>query len=253
VVVGAGGEDSDGTSPENNGAPNSGAAYAFVRDGAVWSQQAYLKASNAGAYDAFGAVAISGDTMVVGAVGEGSDGTSEDNNDLEYAGAVYVFTGAEPGPIPLSIDIQFCGDSNAINCKKKGAVPVTIFGGSVDVGEIDVDSLRLCLASDPGTCIASGPKDFALADRGNPATDLGVDMCMVVDGVEQDYVLPDGETDLDVAFDAQEVAALIGCDNLSTGGNSETLILVGETLGGQGVVSVPVGDMGIDQLVKVGK
>ena len=40
----------------------------FVRTGGVWAQQAYLKASNTGAGDYFGySVAISGDTVVVGA------------------------------------------------------------------------------------------------------------------------------------------------------------------------------------------
>ena len=40
----------------------------FVRSGSTWSQQAYLKASNTGAEDRFGnSVAVSGDTVVVGA------------------------------------------------------------------------------------------------------------------------------------------------------------------------------------------
>ncbi len=52
----------------NNSAADSGAAYVFTRTGGVWSQQAYLKASNTDASDQFGlAVAVSGDTVVVGA------------------------------------------------------------------------------------------------------------------------------------------------------------------------------------------
>jgi uncharacterized membrane protein len=47
---------------------NSGAAYVFVRDGNTWSEQQYLKASNAGWDDKFGcSVSISGDTTAVGA------------------------------------------------------------------------------------------------------------------------------------------------------------------------------------------
>jgi hypothetical protein len=47
----------------------------FARTGSTWSQQAYLKASNADAADEFGyAVAISGDTVVVGARGEREHG-----------------------------------------------------------------------------------------------------------------------------------------------------------------------------------
>jgi hypothetical protein len=52
----------------DNSADAAGAAYVFVRSGTTWSQQAYLKASNAETDDHFGySVAISGETVVVGA------------------------------------------------------------------------------------------------------------------------------------------------------------------------------------------
>jgi hypothetical protein len=102
IVVGAPSEDSEATgingSQSNNDAEGSGAAYVFVRSGAAWSQQAYLKASNTGAGDGFGvSVAISGDTIVVGASGEESAATgingsqSNDNGDGDGSGAAYVF------------------------------------------------------------------------------------------------------------------------------------------------------------------
>ncbi|MEY4167437.1 MAG: hypothetical protein RIR52_1261, partial [Acidobacteriota bacterium] len=80
VVVGAAWEDSTATGVNgdqtNDLAPGSGAAYVFVRHGASWSQQAYLKASNTGSNDRFGSsVAISGETVVVGAPGEASNAT----------------------------------------------------------------------------------------------------------------------------------------------------------------------------------
>jgi hypothetical protein len=80
IVVGAKDEDSNATGvngdQSDNSATASGAAYVFVRSGAAWSQQAYLKASNTGATDIFGwSVAVSGDTIVVGAVGEDSNAT----------------------------------------------------------------------------------------------------------------------------------------------------------------------------------
>lgn len=99
IIIGAGGEDSsttgiDGDSSDNS-APDAGAAYVFVRDGTTWSQQAYLKASNAEAGDNFGRVAISGDTIVVGASSEASaaSGVNVDqrNNSGSGAGAAYVF------------------------------------------------------------------------------------------------------------------------------------------------------------------
>ena len=100
VVVGAPGEDSAATGvdgDQDNNASSAGAAYIFVRSGATWSQQAYLKASNTGAYDNFGySVAVSGDTVVVGAPAEDSDAigvveVQTDNNNASSAGAAYVF------------------------------------------------------------------------------------------------------------------------------------------------------------------
>jgi hypothetical protein len=100
VVVGAFSEDSNATgiggNQLSNAASNAGAAYVFVRNGGAWTQQAYLKASNTGAGDNFGAsVAISGDTIIVGANGEDSSATgvngSQTNDLAPGAGAAYVF------------------------------------------------------------------------------------------------------------------------------------------------------------------
>src|SRR5262249_17365498 len=66
---------------EFNPAGRSGAAFVFVRSGTNWSQHAYLKASNAGAEDGFGfSVAVSGDTVVVGAPAEDSNATGVNGN-----------------------------------------------------------------------------------------------------------------------------------------------------------------------------
>jgi hypothetical protein len=52
----------------------------------------YIKASNAGTDDSFGfRIAAEGDTLLVGAPFEGSDGSSPDNNGLRNAGAAYLF------------------------------------------------------------------------------------------------------------------------------------------------------------------
>ena len=100
VVVGAHWEDSSATGvggkQDDNNALEAGAAYVFVRSGTAWSQQAYLKASNAGAGDGFGfSVAVSGDTVVVGASGEDSGATgvggNQDDNNASFSGAAYVF------------------------------------------------------------------------------------------------------------------------------------------------------------------
>ena len=95
LVVGAIGEASSATGGEaDNSASSAGAAYVFNRSGTTWSQQAYLKASNAEANDRFGlSVAISGDTVVVGAGVEDSSATGgEADNSASSAGAAYVFS-----------------------------------------------------------------------------------------------------------------------------------------------------------------
>jgi cysteine-rich repeat protein len=92
AASGVGGDQADNT------APRSGAVYVLTRVGSTWSQQAFVKASNTGAGDLFGAtVALSADgsTLAAGAPDESSaavgiDG-DEASNDAELSGAVYVF------------------------------------------------------------------------------------------------------------------------------------------------------------------
>jgi hypothetical protein len=110
VVVGAKGEDSStrgvqaGAGTPNESAANAGAAYVFVRSAGVWTQEAYLKPAAVGisqAGDEFGiSVAISGDTVVVGANFEDSSttgvqaGAGTPNDTLGQSGdsgAAYVF------------------------------------------------------------------------------------------------------------------------------------------------------------------
>lgn len=100
IAVSATEEDSAATSVDgnqaDNSAENSGAVYVFRRSGSTWVQEAYLKASNADPEDAFGfSIALSGDTLVVGAYLEDSAATGVDGNQAddsaENSGAVYVF------------------------------------------------------------------------------------------------------------------------------------------------------------------
>ena len=104
IAVGAHNEDSNAIGingdQTDNSASASGAVYVFVRTGGLtgtWSQQAYLKASNTGSDDHFGRrVAISGETIVMGAYGEDSNATGvngdQTNNSASRSGAAYVFT-----------------------------------------------------------------------------------------------------------------------------------------------------------------
>jgi len=76
AAVGALGEPSNGV--------DSGAAYAFTRSGGVWTEQANLIASDAATEHNFGrSVALSGDTITVGAPGHNAKGAD--------TGAAYVF------------------------------------------------------------------------------------------------------------------------------------------------------------------
>jgi hypothetical protein len=106
VVVGAVGERSSTTganSTPNDSINGAGAAYVFVRSGSVWTQQAYLKPASVGTTqgnDQFGwYVGVSGDTVVVGAVGEDSSTTgvnSTPNESASFSGAAYIFNGLGP-------------------------------------------------------------------------------------------------------------------------------------------------------------
>lgn len=110
LAVGAFQEDSNASGINGNQADNSaedaGAVYVFTRDGATWSQQAYIKASNtdgAGAAgfdlgDQFGVVVSlsrDGNTLAVGASEEDSISTgingNQTDNTAKGSGAVYVF------------------------------------------------------------------------------------------------------------------------------------------------------------------
>ncbi len=88
LVVGAPAEDSSavgvGGDQSNDAAGDSGAAYVFVRAGATWTQQAYVKASDTAPFDGFGkSVSLSADgaRLAVGAFQQSG-----------YAGAAYVFS-----------------------------------------------------------------------------------------------------------------------------------------------------------------
>ena len=109
LAVGALFEDSGAIGVNGDQSDNSiiaaGAVYVFVRNGNLWQQQAYLKASNTGQYtdhvNRFGSsisLSAEGDTLVVGAVEDTGDISinSDLNNDQSDnmnggTGAVYLF------------------------------------------------------------------------------------------------------------------------------------------------------------------
>jgi hypothetical protein len=125
---------------QDNSALGAGAVYVFVRNGATWMQQAYLKASNTGTNDSFGAsVALYGDTLAVGATGEASaaigvNGNQQDNSAIS-AGAFYVFVrnGA------MWMQQAYLKASNAERFDSFGA-SVALYGDTLVIGAIYEDS-----------------------------------------------------------------------------------------------------------------
>src|SRR6476660_6872103 len=93
----SGGDDAASTAPPSSTPPSSPPPPPPPPPVGQLIQQGYLKASNTNADDNFGFnVALSGDTLVVGAPQESSDATgvngNQANNNAHFSGAVYVFT-----------------------------------------------------------------------------------------------------------------------------------------------------------------
>jgi hypothetical protein len=100
LVVGATGDASGArglqADPSRSDANASGAVYLYGRQPMGWVRSTYIKTSNAEGGDSFGDhVALDGDTIVVGAIGESGPGmgTTGDPtlNTLPESGAVYMF------------------------------------------------------------------------------------------------------------------------------------------------------------------
>jgi hypothetical protein len=159
IVAGSVYEDSNATGVNGDQANNSvydaGAAYVFIRNLGTWSQQAYLKASNTGVSDYFGeSVAISGDTVVVGARNEDSNATGvngdESDNLASDSGAAYVFTRCEgtwSQQAYLKASNSEAGDYFAFSVK--------VFGDIIVVGAVNEDSNSIGVNGDESDNSAS--------------------------------------------------------------------------------------------------
>lgn len=164
LVVGAFGEDSDASGvngdQSNNNDSGAGAAYVFVRNAEIWSQQAYLKASNPEYSDFFGeALSLSGDgnTIAVGARFENSDASGingNQNNEGRFgSGAVYVFVrsgvdwsqqayikASNPGIFDFfgySVSLSNSGDTLAVGAPEESSGATGIGGDESDNSVFD--------------------------------------------------------------------------------------------------------------------
>jgi len=142
AIVGARGEDSNSlTDQTDNNASQSGAAYVFERNETtgIWSQTAYLKASNIDVDDMFGiSVSISGNYAIVGADNEGSNSlTDQTDNNASQSGAAYVFERNETTGIWSQT--AYLKASN-IDVDDRFGISVSISGNYAIVGAANEDS-----------------------------------------------------------------------------------------------------------------
>jgi len=218
IAVGATGEDSVATGVGGNQSDNSaftaGAAYVFVRSGTVWSQQAYLKASNTEAADNFGSGAsVSGDLVVVGASQEDSNamGVNGDssNNGSSYSGAAYLFR--RVGTV--------WSQAAYVKASNTGAgdffgLSAAIDGDSVVIGSISEDSNATGVDGDQSNNSASAAGAayvFALLDTDGDGVLDAFDNCLNVSNPTQT------DTDADSLGDACD-----NCPGVSNGNQTDT-------------------------------
>jgi hypothetical protein len=157
LAVGAPLEDSDAGGQQDNSTPEAGAVYVFARGGVTWSQQAFLKASNAGTNDFFGAVVgLAGDGLAVGATGEGSAATGVGGDATDDssagAGAAYLFT-REGGSWSQLLYIKasntgvgdgfgsvaLAGDSLVVGANSEGSAATGASGGATEQADNSAD------------------------------------------------------------------------------------------------------------------
>ena len=144
----------------DNSMEQSGAVYVFARTGAVWSQQAYLKASNTGEAeegDQFGfslALSDDGNTLAAGAISEDSadariNGNQADNS-ASSAGAVYVF---------VRTGSRWSQEAYIKSSSPNGADANDLFGYSVGLSA-DGNTLAVGSYDEAGSSnVINGPED----------------------------------------------------------------------------------------------
>ncbi len=177
VVVGANGEDSSTVginSTPNEGSSSSGAAYVFIRNAGLWSQEAYLKPAAVGTsqtFDSFGwSVAISGDSAVVGAIGEDSSTTavnSAPNESAGGAGAAYVFT--RSFGVWSQRDYLKAAAVGTAQLDDEFGYSVAISGDRVAVGAYLEDSASLGVDSTPDEAAADAGAAYLFGAQPLPA------------------------------------------------------------------------------------
>lgn len=133
----------------------SGSAYVFTRTGTAWTQQAKLLATDGTANSQFGtSVSVSGDTAVIGAVGDNDQGTS--------SGSAYVFTRtgstwAQQAKLTANDSMDFDGFGNSVVIDGNTA----LIGASLDDDNTKIDSGSAYVFTRTGSTWSQQAKLFA--------------------------------------------------------------------------------------------
>jgi trimeric autotransporter adhesin len=135
---------------DTKGPMNSGTAYVFSRQTGLWGLATILSASNFDSNDYFGTtVAISGETIVVGAPWEGGyfAGVNGDENvgELQYSGAGYVFSRESPASWVQTTYLKASNPETRDNFGSR----VAISAGIIVVTSPNEDSGALLVNGDP--------------------------------------------------------------------------------------------------------
>ena len=139
----------------DNAAADAGAAYVYVRRGTAWSQQAYIKASNAQGGDRFGfCLSLSGDGNTLAVCGYDEDGgatgvNGPQNEGAGGSGAAYVFVRRGTA---WSQEAYVKASNTAPNAAMGSSIALSADGNTLAVGSADEDSLSPGSTAIRATC-----------------------------------------------------------------------------------------------------
>ncbi len=178
-----------------------GAVYVFARSGTIWTQQAYVKASNTDTGHRFGrsiALSADGSTLAVGASRESSAATGiggdQADDSMPWAGAVYVFTrngmawsqqayvkasntGITDG-FGTSVTLSADGSTLAVGAPSEDSGATGIGGDQADNSSMDAGAVYLFTRSG-GTW---SQQAYVKASNTDPGDGFGVSVALTGDG-----------------------------------------------------------------------
>lgn len=253
LVVGAIREDSNGTgadgNPSSNNLGSSGAVYVFVRNNGVWTQEAYLKAANPDVSDLFGqAVAIDGDTLVVGAGGEDSSTTGVNpvaNDNASASGAAYVFTRNDG----VWTQSAFLKASNTGTSDNFGA-SVDISGNTIVVGALAEDSSSMGVDNGFDNNVSNSGAAYVFVNEGGEWTQQAFLKASNTDTNDQfgRFVAIDGDTIVATApfedSDSEVINGEQSNNNRAQAGAAYVFVRSNEQWVQQAYLKAPLSDVG---------